>query len=430
MEALLETLVGGMKHDDNKVKNSKADINIVAASAKSLDYDHIVDAIGDDVRIVMIGEASHGTEDFYRHRAEISKRLIQQKGFSIVALESDFPDTHRVDNYVKGVSSDRSAEEALSDYSRYPRWMWRNTIMSQFVDWLRLHNKDAATKCGVFGLDIYSLDTSKQAVLSFLEKEYPQLVDKCRHAYDFGEYSSNGVRSADIVVKELEKIARTGLVSEELFTALQNARVVRNAAKYNKDNSWNTRDSSMMETLEHVMQRYKGKAIVWAHNSHLGDARKTDRARSGELNLGQLVRERFGETAMNIGFTTYTGTVTATTHWDEDAKLKKVNKGMAESLELLLHDAATQVELNETVYYFKTTGSSSNAANADTITLLRKPMLERAIGVMYRPSTERWSHYFNAKLSEQFDIVIHVDESRALRPLDIPTEWSRAEQEL
>jgi len=426
MESLFQSLIASRNTSAPKISH---DVETIVPSARELDYAQIVDAVSNDVRIVMIGEASHGTEDFYRHRAEISKRLIEQKGFSIVALESDFPDTYRIDRFVKGNSKDASAEEALSDFSRYPLWMWRNTVMTEFVDWLRWRNsRTPQSMTGIFGLDIYSFEPSKRAVLDFIARNYPHLLDKCRDAYNIGEYASSGVRYAEVVLKELEQLATEGPITEELFVALQNARVVKSSAKYNRNSSWNVRDTAMMETLEQIIHRYGGKVIIWAHNSHLGDASKTAMTDVGEINLGQLVREKYGRSCMNIGFTTYTGTVTASTQWDEPAELKKVNKGMTGSVELLFHEVASQIRTNEFVLYFR--NSTSNVASKETISLLSKPLEERAIGVMYLPRTERYSHYFKAKIAQQFDVVIHVDESHALRPLDIPTEWRRAERAL
>jgi erythromycin esterase-like protein len=402
----------------------------IASSAKPLDYDQIVNAVGDK-RIVMIGEASHGTEDFYKHRAEITKRLIEQKGFTVVTLESDFPDTHRVDNYVKQIGADSNAQQALSEFVRYPRWMWRNTVMVEFVEWLRLHNTYSDNKCGIFGIDVYSFEASKKAVLKFVEQNYPDLFDKCCKAYEFYEYSSSGPRLAEIVLKELERIAMEGPFSEELFVALQNARAVKGAAKYNQNCSWNVRDTYFFETLEHIMNRYNSKTVVWAHNSHLGDASQTGMKNMGEINLGQLVREKYASHVANIGFTTYTGTVTASTEWDEPAELKQVKKGMSGSVELLFHQVSERIGQREFVLYLgKNLPSLVNMADQEVITLLGKNYKERAIGVQYLPQTERWSHYFDAKIAKQFDIVIHVDVSRALRPLDIPREWAQAERAL
>jgi erythromycin esterase-like protein len=405
---------------------------IIAESARPLDYAQIVDAVPDDVRVVMIGEASHGTYDFYRHRAEISKRLIEQKGFTIVALESDFPDTERVNKYVTNKSRDNNVNQSLSEFSRYPLWMWRNTVMTDFVDWLKWQNLNSSSSSShptrIFGLDIYSFESSKQAVLQYIEQHHPSLYEHCKKTYEFGEYASSGVRLSEIVLKELDYLASRGQVSEELFSAIHNAKIVRAAAKYGRSSSWNVRDTAMMEGLEHIIDRYGGKVIIWAHNSHLGDASKTDSKDSGEINLGQLVREKYGSRCMNIGFTTYTGTVTATSEWDEPAQFFKVNKGMDGSVEQLFHDISKRVSSNEFVLYFRNT--TSNVASQEVINILSKPLQERAIGVNYLPRTEKYSHYFKAKIAQQFDIMIHVDESSALRPLDIPVEWSRAERAL
>jgi len=308
--------------------------------------------------------------------------------------------------------------------------MWRNTVMTEFIEWLRNHNmRTFGNKVGMYGLDIYSFDTSKQAVLQFIEKNYPNLLEKCADTYNFGENASSGVKLAEILLKELERLSMEGPVSDDLFTAVQNARAVKNAAKYNRTNSWNDRDTAMMETLETIIQRYQGeKVIVWAHNSHLGDASKTDMADIGEINLGQLVRQKYGSKCTNIGFTTYTGTVSASSEWDDPVELKKVNKGMTGSMELLFHNVADRLRTNEFVLYFK--GRTENVAETETITLLSRNMEQRAIGVIYLPRTERYSHYFKAKVAQQFDVLIHVDTSSALRPLDLSCEWKQAERDL
>jgi len=403
-------------------------------------------ALVGDASFVLIGEASHGTHEFYKYRAEITKRLIAEKEFSAVAVEADFPDAYRVNRYVRGFGNDKTANEALSDFSRFPLWMWRNTDVLDFVGWLRAHNDKLETneKIGFYGIDLYSLHSSMEAVLEYLNKVDPEAAKRARYRYScfdhYGEDAQHYGYAANYnlenscekeVINQLielrrraaEYANRDGFVArDEYFFAEQNARLVKNAEEYYREmfrgrvSSWNLRDRHMAETL-HALAKHletqgqKSKIVVWAHNSHLGDARATDLGARGEWNVGQLVREKHGDDAVLIGFTTYTGTVAATTNWDESAQIKKVRPGLKNSYELLFHE----MELPK---FFL------NLRDSETKELLSRPRLERAIGVIYRPETERLSHYFDAYLSEQFDGVIHFDETRAVEPLDKTSGWS------
>ena len=403
-------------------------------------------ALVGDASFVLIGEASHGTHEFYKYRAEITKRLIAEKEFSAVAVEADFPDAYRVNRYVRGFGNDKTANEALSDFSRFPLWMWRNTDVLDFVGWLRAHNDKLETneKIGFYGIDLYSLHSSMEAVLEYLNKVDPEAAKRARYRYScfdhYGEDAQHYGYAANYnlenscekeVINQLielrrraaEYANRDGFVArDEYFFAEQNARLVKNAEEYYREmfrgrvSSWNLRDRHMAETL-HALAKHletqgqKSKIVVWAHNSHLGDARATDLGTRGEWNVGQLVREKHGDDAVLIGFTTYTGTVAATTNWDESAQIKKVRPGLKNSYELLFHE----MELPK---FFL------NLRDSETKELLSRPRLERAIGVIYRPETERLSHYFDAYLSEQFDGVIHFDETRAVEPLDKTSGWS------
>ncbi len=407
--------------------------------------DEILSLVG-DARFVLLGEASHGTHEFYKSRAEITKRLIQEKGFSAIAVEADFPDAYRVNRYVRGFGKDTTANDALSDFRRFPLWMWRNNDVLDFVGWLRAHNEklNAISKVGFYGIDLYSLHASMEAVLDYLEKVDLQAAKRARYRYScfdhFGEdaqqygyaasYNLTNSCETEVVNQliELRKRAadymnRDGFVArDEYFFAEQNARLVKNAEEYYRSmfhgrvSSWNLRDRHMAETIHALAahletQGQKPKIVVWAHNSHLGDARATDLGARGEWNVGQLVREKHGDDAVLIGFTTYTGTVAATTNWDESAQIKKVRPGLKNSYELLFHE----MELPK---FFL------NLRDSETKELLSRPRLERAIGVIYRPETERLSHYFDAYLSEQFDGVIHFDETRAVEPLDKTSGWT------
>jgi erythromycin esterase-like protein/adenine/guanine phosphoribosyltransferase-like PRPP-binding protein len=414
------------------------------------EYDPLMDLVG-DARFALLGEASHGTHEFYRERAEITKRLIAEKGFAAVAVEADWPDSWRVNRYVRGLSDDVDAIEALSDFRRFPTWMWRNTEVVEFLEWLRAHNDalaPGAPKVGFYGLDLYSLRASMKAVLQFLEKVDPEGARRARERYacfdQFGEdtqvygfVAGTGLTKSceEEVVSQLvelrrrttEYARRDGRVAEdEVFDAEQNARLVKNAEAYYRSmfleevSSWNLRDRHMAETLEALvahLERQAGRAkiAVWAHNSHLGDARATDMSRRGELNVGQLVRERYGRDAVLIGFTTHHGTVTAASEWGAPAERKRVRPGLAGSYEALFHAARPD-------RFLLTWREGDPATEA-----LRDPRLERAIGVIYRPETERLSHYFKARLPDQFDAVLHFDETRAVKPLEHSAEWEAGE---
>ncbi|MGC2238833.1 MAG: erythromycin esterase family protein [Pyrinomonadaceae bacterium] len=406
--------------------------------------DEILALVG-DANFVLIGEASHGTHEFYKYRAEITKRLIAEKGFTSVAVEADFPDAYRVNRYVRGFGKDKTANEALSDFERFPLWMWRNSDVLDFVGWLKSYNDklEIDDKIGFYGLDLYSLHSSMEAVLDYLNKVDPEAARRARYRYScfdhYGEdaqhygyaanYNLENSCEREVINQliELRKRAaeyanRDGFVArDEYFFAEQNARLVKNAEEYYREmfrgrvSSWNLRDRHMAETLsalkEHLeTQNQAAKIVVWEHNSHLGDARATDMSARGEWNVGQFVREKYGKQAVLIGFTTYAGTVAAASNWDEAAQLKKVRPALENSYELLFHETGLP-------RFFL------NLQNSETKELLARPRLERAIGVIYRPETERLSHYFDAYLSEQFDGVIHFDETRAVEPLDKTAGW-------
>lgn len=414
------------------------------------DYDPLLEFVG-ETRFVLIGEASHGTHEFYRERAQITKRLIQEKGFSAVAVEADFPDAYRLNRYVCGVGEDVEAIEALGGFQRFPAWMWRNADVLDFIGWLRAHNDDlppSEGKVGFFGLDLYSLHTSMAAVLNYLDKVDPDAAGRARERYacfdHFGEdtqaygYSTSlGIADSceDEVISQLVEIheraadlaRRDGrMAADDFFYAEQNARLVKNAERYYRTmyrsdvSSWNLRDLHMMETLVALESHLKKtgdepKIVVWEHNSHLGDASATEMGRRGEWNVGQLTRQRYGREALSVGFTTYNGTVTAATGWGGPAERKRVRPALTGSYEHLFHETGLGRFL-----MLMPNGSRASIA-------LRPPLLERAIGVIYRPETERQSHYFHASLSHQFDAVIHIDETRAVEPLERSVEWEAGE---
>jgi erythromycin esterase-like protein len=414
------------------------------------DYNKLLELIG-DARLVLLGEASHGTHEFYRERARITKRLITEKGFAAVAVEADWPDAYRVNRYVRGEGDDYEAVDALAGFKRFPAWMWRNADVLDFVGWLREYNDDlapGATKVGFYGLDLYSLHISIEAVLAYLDKVDPEAATRARYRYscfeDYGEdtraygYAAGfGLTKSceEEVVDQLtelqrhatELIPRDGRVAaDEFFFVEQNARLVKNAEQYyrsmflSRSLSWNLRDRHMAETIDALIahlerQNRRTKIVVWEHNSHLGDARATEMGEHGEWNVGQLLREKYGDDAVLIGFTTHSGTVTAASDWGGPAERKRVRPALAGSYEALFHEVDHGRFLLELRY------GGMGAANLHT------PRLERAIGVIYRPETERRSHYFIARLSEQFDAVLHFDQTRAVEPLERTSEWGPGE---
>ena len=414
------------------------------------DYDPLMELIGES-RFVLLGEASHGTHEFYRERARITQRLIEEKGFTAVAVEADWPDAHRVNRYVRGAGDDVDAEEALSDFRRFPRWMWRNTVVVDFVEWLRTHNETispAGRKAGFYGLDLYSLHASMKAVIQYLERVDPDAARQARaryacfdhfgpdpQIYGFIAATDRSKSCRDEVVSQLvelrrrvtEYARRDGRIAEdELFYAEQNARLVKNAEEYYRSmffedvSSRSLRDSHMVETLDALVAHLnrgggQAKVVVWAHNSHLGDARVTEMGQRGELNVGQLVREKYGREAVLIGFTTHHGTVTAASDWGGAAERKRVRPALPGSYETLFHSVLAAPFL----LTWQTNEALGNA--------LRDSRLEWAIGVIYRPETDRMSHYFQALLADQLDAVLHFDETRAVEPLEYTAEWEAGE---
>ena len=432
-------------------------VDVISEKAEALvggpdDFDSLVDLVG-NARFVLIGEASHGTHEFYRIRAQISKVLIAQRGFSAVAMEADWPDAYRINRFVRGASKDSDSVEALSGFQRFPQWMWRNADVLDFVGWLREHNDQQIAedrKCGFYGLDLYSLHASIEAVLAYLGKVDPEAAKRARHHYSCFEHFGKDITTygyaagfqmapscEQAVVKSLVELRRKAMgylqrdgqvAADAYFCAEQNALVVRNAEEYYRNmfrreiSSWNLRDTHMMESLVRLAihlsnHRPPAKIIVWAHNSHLGDARATQMGERGELNLGQLVREHFGKEAVSIGFTTYDGTVTAASDWDAPAERKNVRPAHPDSYEALFHEV-------DVPNFFL---ALSN--DADVVAALRNERLERAIGVIYRPETELISHYFHARLPDQFDAILHYDHTRAVEPLERTAEWEVGEVE-
>jgi erythromycin esterase-like protein len=425
-------------------------VDAVAASARRLDgtpadHDALLEAIG-DAHFVLLGEATHGTHEFYRVRAEITKRLIRERGFNAVAVEADWPDAYRVNQYVRGRPGDHDATEALGGFRRFPQWMWRNADTLDFVGWLREWNDahpSGHPRVGFYGLDLYSLHASMDAVLDYLRRVDPEAAQRARARYAcfdhaggdpqrYGYAAGTGAAESceEAVVHQLtEMLAAAGDHAAQdrhhgldaQFAAEQNARVVMNAEAYyramfrGRSESWNLRDTHMEETLyvlaEHLEARQgEAKVVVWAHNSHLGDARATEMGAGGELNLGQLVRAERGRDARLVGFSTYTGSVTAADDWDEPARRMRVRPALEGSYEALFHEVG-MARGHRDFLLDLTVDSEAREALDD-------PRLQRAIGVIYRPRTERQSHYFKARLPRQFDCLLHYDTTRAVEPLE------------
>lgn len=410
------------------------------------DYDALIERVG-DASIVLLGEATHGSHEFYRERARITRRLIEEKGFRAVAVEADWPDAYRVNRYLHGAPDDGDAEEALRGFRRFPTWMWRNAEVLDFVGWLRAHNESGAdARASFFGLDLYSLATSAAAVIDYLDAVDPSAAHRARERYgcfehfageqDYGRLATLGVSEScrQGVLDQLTELRRSayaylrrdGIAAEdEQFYAEQNARVVASAEEYYRAMfgapaaSWNLRDRHMADTLGRLrlhLARHGDlpKVVVWEHNSHVGDARMTEMSRRGELNLGQLTRESYPEATVIVGFTTFAGTVTAASAWDAPAERKRVRPALPESCEALLHSLGLPRFLLDL---------SSPLVSRE----LMRPQLERAIGVIYRPETERASHYFLARPAAQFDLLVHIDETRAVEPLERTAGWELGE---
>ncbi|MCW2585757.1 MAG: Erythromycin esterase [Frankiales bacterium] len=413
----------------------------------------LLDLVG-DAQLVLIGEASHGTAEFYQARAEMTRQLIEHRGFCAVAAEADWPDAYRLNRWVRGRSEDADAEEALRGFERFPQWMWRNTAVLDFAGWLRDRNDqlpDGPARAGFYGLDLYSLHRSAREVIEYLETVDPEAAARARERYscfDHHDPSQDGqaygmavafgagqgceqeavAQLVELQEQALRYVQNDGwLAEDERFAAEINARVVREAEVYYRSmisgrvNTWNLRDTHMVETLE-LLTRHLGRqrgeparVVVWAHNSHLGDARVTEMGMRGELNVGQLVRERHPLACRSIGFTTHAGTVTAADDWGGPAERKRVRDALPGSVEELFH----QVGRDEFLIWPQGSGPAYD--------VLSTARLERAIGVIYRPETERQSHYFRSRVADQFDAVIHIDDTRALEPLERTAGWEQGE---
>ena len=409
-----------------------------------------------DARIVLIGESSHGTHEFYEARAEITKWLIEEKGFCAVAAEADWPDAYRVNRYVRGLGSDGSANEALSGFERFPAWMWRNVVVRDFVDWLHAHNgrrrETGERQTGFYGLDLYSLHRSMQEVIGYLDNVDPggcgartgtlcvlrphlcrrrpglrlrrrfrrRLVVRAPSDRATGRDAAQRARIR--APRRLTRRRRVVLRAAERADRPQrggllpcDVRWARHVVESTRPAHGRRRWTPCWPIWTGNADREPARIVVWAHNSHVGDARATEVGADGQLTLGQLVRERYGEDSRLIGFTTYCGTVTAASEWGGIAERKIVRPALNGSVEELLHETGRPE--------FLVSAMISRDA-AEPLDVVR---LGRAIGVIYLPATERQSHYYHVRPADQFDAIIHIDKTRALEPLEVTSQWVAGE---
>ena len=391
----------------------------------------IVERIG-DARVVLIGEATHGTSEFYDMRARITEALIEKRGFQFVAVEADWPDAARIDEFVRG--GERRPTLDFTPFTRFPQWMWRNVEVRRFVEWLAAFNADRrGPKVGFHGLDLYSMFTSIAVVLSYLGEVDPEAQARARRRYGgllpwredpagygravlVGRSESVETQVVAMLREMLERrIDYAKNDGDRFFDAAQNARLVANAEHYYRAMyqgavaSWNQRDQHMFDTLQSLFACYgpAAKGVVWEHNSHVGDARATEMGDQGEHNVGQLTRIAFGDSAYIIGLGTDHGTVAAADGWDAPMQRMTVRPAHDRSFERIFHETGVPA------FALHLRQPSRPAVREE----LGQARLERAIGVIYRPETEIASHYFDARLAHQFDEYIWFDESRAITPL-------------
>ncbi len=417
------------KVSDEKLISEIKSIYIPFSDIKKLNTKDILNRIG-DAKIVLFGEASHGTSEFYLTRQKITKALIQEKGFNIIGSEADWPDMDIVNQYVQG----NLKKEFKIPFQRFPQWIWRNHEFLDFIEWLKTHNKNSSLKTHIYGLDLYGLENAIHSIIQILETKNPELAKIAKKRYAcispyiedpsvYGQLVLSGkldtceheiLEMLLTLLKEREKLH----TDKDLFYSLyQNARTVVDAERYYKityyggADLWNLRDLHMFNTLKSLIS-YHGndsKAIVWAHNSHIGNALATQMYSRGEINIGHLCKETYGDLACNIGFGTHTGTVAAADNWGEKMKIKNVNPSLKESYEHILH------QTNEPNFLLPLKKTKENKHIINNLTY---PRLERAIGVIYRPETERQSHYFLASLPSQFDELIWLNTTNATHALE------------
>lgn len=406
-------------------------------------YDDLLKKIG-DAQIVLLGEATHGTHEFYTIRAAITKKLILEKNFNAIAIEGDWPDAYNINNYIHQRGELKNAKEVLKIFDRFPTWMWANVPMLEFITWLNNYNQQKNKSVNFYGLDLYSLYRSIDAIILYLETIDPQTAQDAKNIYSclehfrhdpqvygysvFSYVAKSCQHEVIAVLKKIEElewqlIEKNKTSLDDAFYILQNARVVKNSEAYyrslfiNAVSNWNLRDSHMMETVEEIIKQYEkkgvksAKIVIWAHNSHIGNSAATQMSQHGEFNIGQLVKEKFGKNSYSVGFTTYNGTVSAASDWHMPVERKNIRNALPNSYEDLFHAV--------NIPQFLLTLEDKE--------IVPQELLERAIGVVYEPETERLSHYFLASLADQFDAVIHCDTTTALEPLEKTTRWIEGE---
>jgi erythromycin esterase-like protein len=404
------------------------------------DYDPLLELIGDN-RFVLLGESTHGTSEFYRERARITRRLIEEKAFTVVAVEGDWTDAQDVDDFIHGRGA-ATPEAALSTFDRFPSWMWNNREAADFIGWLRDHNANLAETqrpVGFYGLDLYDVTGSAAEVTAYLDRRDPAAAARARQQYrcfdrlqtdallEYGRRVAVGERRScaepvAAVFDELtarvaanEREARPA--DEALISAWQNARVAMNGDGYYRavyaggTFAWNLRDQHMADTID-VLSRHLAagepggaKVVVWAHNSHLGDASATARASEGEWNVGQLMRQRHDGATVLVGLTTYEGTVRAAGSWGDRSKVHRLRQARQDSVASLFHETAAPAFLLIV------------RARDHLRRLLQGERLERFVGAVYASGSERTSHYYHADLAHQFDAVVHIDKTTAVTPI-------------
>lgn len=399
------------------------------------DLQPLFDRIG-DARIVMLGEASHGTHEYYTWRAHISKRLIEEKGFNLIAVEGDWPDCYRLNRFVKGYDVDnKSAFKVLHAFNRWPTWMWANWEIVALADWLQQHNKGlpANKRVGFYGLDVYSMWESMESIMQYLKKTDPAALKVAEEAYRcFEPYrkdeGTSYARASQFVpelcqnevvrlLKEIQqKMPTYNTDHENVFSAEQNALVTVNAEKYYRTmiaggpHSWNVRDRHMADTLERLLKFHgeNAKVIVWEHNTHIGDARATDMADEGMYNIGELARlQHHDKGVVLVGFGSYKGTVMAGTKWGAAMQAMQLPEARKGSWEYLLHSAGKE---NKLLLMDDFTGNDM---------LMENRIGHRAVGVVYNPEYEQYGNYVPTILPMRYDAFIYLDETKALHPLHI-----------
>ncbi|HWG84959.1 MAG TPA: erythromycin esterase family protein [Deinococcales bacterium] len=394
--------------------------NATPITGSERDYDPLV-RMAREARIVLIGESTHGTAEFYRERARITKRLIEEAGFDAVVVEAEWPETDRVDRWVRGrETADRTAEQALSDFQAFPPWVWRNEQVRDFVTWLRDRNArlPAGERAGFHGMDMQRHEAAAAAVVRYLEGVNKDAAARARKAYQCNGSSAaqatDGCAAQEASVLADVRATLGANPSDAAFSAERSALVAQAAEAYGRlfdpTESWNVRDRFMLGVVNALLARYTrggqpGRVVVWAHNSHVGDARASELGAGGEVTLGQLAREQHGRAAVLVGQTTVRGTVLAAPDWDKPARVHALRPALPNSIAAVMSAASPRAHLVVI------------RGRPELMQRLRSPLLERAVGVVYLPVTERQSHYFLARPGERWDALIHIPETTANKPL-------------